>query len=121
MRRWRKRGIATAGVMAAVWMAMTAWAPAVLADAPAVTDFGLDEAVPAFTVELDDRGQAAFVTLYADGRGQCVVKTVRGDAVNGFVAEHPAWQLDPALMWFVQMPVYVRHVPAPRSPGVESV
>ncbi|SFU78754.1 hypothetical protein [Alicyclobacillus macrosporangiidus] len=118
---WPRSAACAAAAVAAVWAATGLTAPAAYADAPAVTDFGLDEALPVWAAEAPGADRAAFVTLYPDGRGQWQVHHVRGDAIVGFAAEHPAWQLDPGLMWFVQMPVYVRHVPAPRSPGVESV
>lgn len=117
----RRSAACVAAAAAAVWAVTGMAGPVVYADAPAVTDFGLDEALPVWASADAAGDRAVFVTLYPDGRGQWQVHHVRGDAIVGFAGEHPAWQLDPGLMWFVQMPVYVRHVPAPRSPGVESV
>lgn len=77
------------------------------ADSPAVTDFGQDSAATAMT-ERGTHSQALFLTLYPDGREQIEIRTVHGDAVTGFAGEHPGWKLDSGLMWFVQMPVYIR-------------
>lgn len=82
--------------------------PQVLADSPAITDFGLDESdVPVLAV-AGQRPDAVFLTLYGDGRRHLEVKSIDGDAVVGFVGQHSAWRRDDALSWFVQMPVYVR-------------
>ncbi|GGJ06210.1 hypothetical protein GCM10010885_14200 [Alicyclobacillus cellulosilyticus] len=117
-RTWGLRAVAACLAAGCVW----GWSDRVAAqaDVPAVTDFCAGF-VPAaertgYAASADGRGQpggagrALFVTLYADGRHQEVVRFVAGDAVVSFAGEHPAWRLDHGLMWFVQMPVYVREV-----------
>lgn len=98
-----------AAVVAAGLVLFCLHTPQVLADVPAVTDFGQDAATPVVT--SDDHGaQAIFLTLYADGREQWEVRQVREDAVVSFAGEHPVWRLDHGLMWFLHMPVYIREV-----------
>ena len=81
-----------------------------LADTPAVTDFGQADVVPASMMRENGWRQAVFVTLYPDGSGKSEVRGVRDDAENTLLSEHPSWQLDHSLTWFVQMPVYVRQL-----------
>ncbi|QSO52476.1 hypothetical protein JZ785_00475 [Alicyclobacillus curvatus] len=80
------------------------------ADTPAVTDFGQVEATPALTSHSGGFRQAVFLTLYPDGRSHSEVRGVKDDAENTFVGEHPTWQFDGTLTWFLQMPVYVRQL-----------
>lgn len=84
------------------------------ADAPAVTDFGQSYAEAAMA-DGGNHPHAVFLTLYADGRQQCEVRTVQDDAIVSFAGEHPAWRIDHGLTWFVRMPVYVRQLTASQT------
>lgn len=100
------------GLVAVFVSCLTTLVPSVassiaFADSPAVTDFGQDFTSTALAGHHHD-SRALFLTLYPDGREQMEVRVIHGDAVAGFVAEHPGWRLDTGLMWFVQMPVYIR-------------
>ena len=84
--------------------------PIALADTPAVTDFGQAEATPALTSHSGGWRQAMFLTLYPDGRSHSEIRGVKDDAENTLMGDHPTWQLDGTLTWFLQMPVYVRQL-----------
>lgn len=86
------------------------------ADSPAVTDFGQDTEV-ATMAGHEQQSRALFLTFYPDGHQQMEVRVVQGDAVVGFAGEHPTWRLDAGLMWFLQMPVYVRDLSNQGSPS----
>ena len=103
----RDRGItlAVAGVVAAV--VVSGWTTLAYADSPAVTDFCQDTAATTMTQQAQG-SRALFITFYPDGREQMEVRSIQGDAIVSFAGEHPAWKFDAGLMWFVQMPVYIR-------------
>lgn len=94
------------------------------ADVPAVTDFG-QNSVQAVMKTHDEASKSAsravFMTLYADGHGQVEFCSVHNDAVASFAGDHPAWKLDEGLRWFMQMPVYVKHVSSQPAPYGEHV
>lgn len=98
--------------------------PVAHADTPAFIDFGQSEMTsntvqPTFVTEAS---HAMFLTVYGDGHQAMQVLPVRGDAVNTFAGEHPAWRLDSKMTWLVQMPVYVRELSLQTThPGQASV
>lgn len=105
------------GGITALWAA-----PVALADTPAVTDFGQVETAPVSTSPDKSGQQAVFLTLYPDGRSHSEVRGVTDDSENAMVADHPSWELDHSLTWFVQMPVYVRTLTSTQvSSGTNSV
>lgn len=109
-----QRNIWWATVAGLLSLALTV--PTVLADTPAVTDFGQSDTTvqPAWQQELQTSPQyAVFLTLYHDGRRQMDIRPIQGDAVVSFRTDHPAWELSPTLMWFWDMPVYVREIDEP--------
>ena len=83
------------------------------ADSPAVTDFGLQRSSLQYAWQREQApsGYAMFLTLYQDGRRQVEVRPIENDAVVSFKTDHAAWELSQELMWFVNMPVYIREVP----------
>jgi hypothetical protein len=101
------------------WAGALAWFgvphPVAWADAPAVTDFGQDIVQP---VHRPAGGRdaaeplrcALFLTWTADGVTDVQLRWIRDDAVVGFSGAHPAWQPNEGLRWYLQMPVYERHL-----------
>lgn len=87
------------------------------ADTPAVTDFGLQRSPLQYAWQREQApsGYAMFLTLYQDGRRQVEVRPIDNDAIVSFRTDHQAWELSPELMWFVNMPVYIREVPENRD------
>jgi hypothetical protein len=81
-----------------------------MADAPAVTDFGGDSILAYQTESADAGHRAMFLTLYEDGREELIVRPIMDDAVVSFQSDHAAWQLNHPLMWFLNMPVYVKQI-----------
>ncbi|MCF8565205.1 hypothetical protein LLE49_10815 [Alicyclobacillus tolerans] len=98
------------GTALALAVVCNAWfhAPVACADTPGITDFG--QGALAASVGSTKPSQALFVTLYPDGREQIEVRTIQDDAMVSYASEHSPWRLDGGLMWFVQMPVYVREL-----------
>jgi len=86
------------------------------ADSPAVTDFGIETASPAFA-SVDHPKEALFLTLCSDGTTCAEVHEVHDDSIVGFARNQSAWQSDEGLHWFLQIPVYVREVHVERSPA----
>lgn len=91
------------------------------ADVPAVTDFTANHVHTAFGHE-NHTTHALFITFYEDGRHESCIREVSSDAIAGFANGRSAWRLDGGLMWYMQMPVYVREVRASQlQPENESV
>ncbi|QQE77465.1 hypothetical protein [Alicyclobacillus sp. SO9] len=105
LRLWIAAITAAAGFVA---LSVTSYA-----DTPAVTDFGMQSSSLQYVWQQDEApsGYAMFLTLYHDGRRQVEVRPIGNDAVVSFKTDHAAWELSPELMWFVNMPVYIREVP----------
>lgn len=108
-RQW-KWWLARIGAACIVGWTLAGHAPA-LADTPAITDFG-EAAVYAYQSDTANASHyAMFLTLYEDGHKEVIVRPIADDAVVGFHSDHGAWQLNHPLMWFLNMPVYVKQVP----------
>ncbi|GMA51922.1 hypothetical protein GCM10025857_32790 [Alicyclobacillus contaminans] len=92
------------------------------ADVPSIADFGQTADVPAFDRAGGHTRQAAFVTLYPDGRCSVQIRSIADDTVNAFWTESAAWRMDHGLTWFTEMPVYVKEIsPPPRNPAEDAV
>lgn len=85
----------------------------VYADSPGVCDFGRDEVVLHKTNNADSFDgvhKALFWTYGKDGREQLEIDEIMNDSINTFLAEHPSWQLNAGLSWFIGIPVYQRKI-----------
>lgn len=103
-KRWIAHACAACGLGWILFSQAPVWA-----DAPAVTDFGGD-AVAAASSQPDTNHYAVFLTLYQDGHQEWMVRPISDDAIVSFRASHSSWELNHPLMWFLNMPVYVKEI-----------
>lgn len=99
------------GVLVTLFVCATTGISTSYADTPSITDFGQPAEV--YAVANPSARCAAFVTLYPDGRTAVQIHEVKDDTLNTFAMGSSLWRLDHGLMWFIQMPVYVREIEPP--------